>query len=117
MTVRNLLLAGVVVALTLPLGAEEARKKVTQAEATSAAVNKVSPEYPAMAKQLRLSGSVEVEANIAEDGTVENVKVVSGNPVLTRAASAAVAKWKFKPFVANGAPVKAVTVLTFDFKP
>ncbi len=90
---------------------------VTPAEAASACVSKVSPEYPAIAKQLRLVGSVEVEANIAEDGSVESVKIVSGNPVLTKAASTAVSKWKFKPFTANGAPVKAVTKLNFDFKP
>jgi periplasmic protein TonB len=115
MKIQSFLLLSAAIALVLPAGAED-RKKVTQAEANSAAVTKVTPEYPPIAKQLRLSGSVEVEANISEDGTVEDVKVVSGNPVLTRAATAAVAKWRFKPFTANGAPVKAVASLTFDFK-
>jgi protein TonB len=97
--------------------AQDAPKKVTQAEATSAVVSKVSPEYPEMARKLRLSGSVELEATVGENGSVSSIKIVSGNPVLTRAASAALLKWKFKPFTENGTPVKAIVPLSFDFKP
>src|SRR3954451_23011478 len=104
MKMAAITILGLVVALALPCGAED-RKKISQAEATGSVVTKVPLEYPAIAKQLHLGGTVEVEVNIAEDGTVESVKVVSGNPVLTRAATAAVSKWKFKPFTANGEPV------------
>jgi protein TonB len=61
------------------------------------AVSKVPPQYPAAAKQLRVSGEVKIEAQIDADGTVTSAKPVSGNPLLTKAAADAVSKWKFKP--------------------
>jgi hypothetical protein len=64
-------------------------KKLTKSEALNAAVAKVPPEYPPLAKQLKVEGSVELEAVISESGTVEKVTIVSGNPVLTRPASEA----------------------------
>jgi TonB family protein len=77
--------------------AEDA-KKIPTDEAMSALVTKVNPEYPALARQLKLSGQVEVLANIDEDGSVGDVTTVSGNPVLAKAVVDAVKKWKFKPF-------------------
>jgi TonB family protein len=73
-------------------------KKIPTDEAMSALVSKVAPEYPALAKQLKLSGEVQVEANIDEDGSVGDVTTISGNPVLAKAVVDAVKKWKFKPF-------------------
>jgi periplasmic protein TonB len=113
--IRLLFVIGSVLTLTVSAVAQEA-KKVSQSEATSAAVSKVQPEYPPMAKQLRISGAVELEASVNEEGAVDNVRVVSGNPVLTKAATTALLKWRFKPFTNNGAPVKALATLTFDFK-
>jgi TonB family protein len=92
-------------------------KKVTQAEALGAVVTKVSPEYPVIARQLHIAGSVTIEVVIAENGSVENVSAVSGNPVLTKPAMDTLKKWKFKPFTANGAPVKAQTQIAVDFRP
>jgi TonB family protein len=83
--------------LAAVLQAEDVKKIPTE-EAMSALVSKVVPEYPALAKQLKLSGQVEVEANIDEDGSVGDVTTVSGNPVLAKAVVDAVKKWKFKPF-------------------
>lgn len=92
-------------------------KRVSQAEALAAATSKAPPEYSPIAKQLRLSGVVEMEVIIAEDGNVEEVKTLSGNPVLARSAVAALKKWKFTPFKADGQPVKAVSTIAFNFKP
>src|SRR5436309_2839650 len=78
--------------------AEGPPKKITQAEALNAVVSKVQPEYPAMAKQLRISGAVELDVMIGENGAVESVTPISGNPVLTRPTADALKKWKFKPF-------------------
>jgi TonB family protein len=91
-------------------------KKLTRAEALSSVQSKVEPEYPPMAKQLRIAGSVEIEALISESGAVEKVNIVKGNPMLTKAAADAVAKWKFKPFTADGKPVKALAPIEFIFK-
>jgi protein TonB len=53
---------------------------------------------------------------IDEDGNVAKAEVVSGNPVLTKPALAALKKWKFKPFQADGKPVKAEATLAVMFK-
>jgi periplasmic protein TonB len=96
--------------------AQEATKKVSNSEASSAAVTKVAPEYPAMAKQLKIQGAVELEAVVTEAGAVEKVSIVSGNPVLTKSAVEALKKWKFTPFQQDGKVVKAVAQITMNFK-
>jgi len=88
---------GATVCLAALLHADDVKKIPTE-EAMSALVSKVAPEYPALAKQLKLSGEVQVEANIDEDGSVGDVTTISGNPVLAKAVVDAVKKWKFKPF-------------------
>jgi protein TonB len=91
-------------------------KKVSRAEALNAVTVKIQPEYPAMAKQLKLEGTVELEVSVTETGTVESVTITSGNPVLTRPAVDAVKKWKFAPFIQEGKTVKAVAPVTIIFK-
>jgi len=93
-----------------------AEVRVSGAEAAKAAVQKPQPEYTAIARQMKVSGKVEVEASIALDGSVESVRVISGNPLLTASTVTAVKKWKFTPFQEKGTPAKAVAVLAFDFK-
>jgi len=100
---------------SLPASAQDT-VHVTQAEAVKAAKERVEPEYPAMAKQLHLEGAVQLEAHIGENGAVEEVKPLTGNAVLMNAAVAAIKKWKFTPFMADGKPVKAVADLSFKFK-
>lgn len=91
--------------------------KVGKAEAMEAAVTKVNPEYPAIAKQLRLEGVVDIQVTIAEDGSVSNATIASGNPILGKAAVEALHKWKFKPFKdAEGKATKANATLAMSFK-
>jgi protein TonB len=92
-----------------------APKKVTMSEAMSAVVTKVPPEYPALAKQLKIFGAVELDVLIAENGAVESVTPISGNPVLTKPAAEALKKWKFKPFQEDGSPVKAQAAVKINF--
>ena len=96
--------------------AQDQPKKVTKSEGLNAATSKVQPEYPAMAKQLKIEGPVELEAVVSESGAVEKVNIVSGNPVLTRPAADAVRKWKFAPFTADGKTVKALVPVSLNFK-
>ena len=96
--------------------AQEAAKKASRAEGESAAVTKVQPEYPPIAKQLKIQGEVELEAVVNENGAVEKVNILSGNPVLTRPAMDALKKWKFKPFVSDGKAVTTTVPVTFVFK-
>jgi len=98
------------------LGAQDTIVHVSQSEAVKAAKEKVQPEYPAMAKQLHLEGTVQVEAHIGSSGTVEDVKPLTGNAVLMNAAVSALRKWKFTPFTADGKPTKAVADMSFSFK-
>lgn len=90
--------------------------KVSHSDGLHAATSKVQPDYPAMAKQLKIEGAVELEAVVSENGTVEKVNIVSGNPVLTRPASDALRKWKFAPFTADGKSVKALVPVSVTFK-
>ena len=103
-------------AILAPL-ALHAELRVPTGDAVRAAINHPSPEYSPVARQMKVTGHVEVEATVAADGTVEAVRVVTGNPLLTASAVNAVKRWKFTPFTVNGEAVKAVAALNFDFKP
>jgi TonB family protein len=94
----------------------ERMKKVSTAEAMAAVINKVHPEYPPVARQLKLQGTVEIGIVIDESGNVEKADAINGNPVLTKPAAAALKKWKFKPFVEDGKQVKAEATLSITFK-
>jgi periplasmic protein TonB len=78
-------------------------------------VHRVEPEYPAAAKILRVSGTVELRARIGTDGSVRQLEVVSGNPILARAASDAVQQWRYQPTRLNGQPVEVETCITVNF--
>ena len=80
-------------AVTSPaLRADELTRRVSEEEAKKAVTSKVNPEYPAMARQMRLGGKVQVDAYIDSEGKVEKVQVINGNPLLTSAAVNA--EWK-----------------------
>ena len=93
-----------------------AENRVATDDAMKAAVKKAQPEYPPIAKQMRVSGKVGVEVTIDAEGNVENVKIISGNALLTTSVVSAVKKWKFTPFMQDGAPAKTIASLDFDFK-
>jgi protein TonB len=93
---------------------EEALRKVSKKEGNSAVISRVSPEYPPVAKQLHMIGSVELEAIVSESGAVEKVNIVSGNPVLTRAAAEALRKWTYTPFTSDGKVVRAVVPVSLS---
>ena len=94
----------------------QAEMRIAPPDAMKAVATKVPPDYPPIAKQMRITGHVEIEVSITTDGSVENSKVVMGNALLTAAATTAVKKWKFTPFTDKGEAVKVVTVISFDFK-
>jgi protein TonB len=73
------------------------------------------PLYPPIARQARVSGSVILAATISKSGTIENLKVVSGHPMLINSAVEAVKQWRYKPYVLNGEPVEVETQITVNF--
>ena len=91
--------------------------RVSTADALKNATSRPQPAYSPVARQMKVAGKVEVELVVDTTGAVESVKALTGNPLLTQSAVSAVQKWKFSPFTADGQPTKAVTTLSFDFKP
>ena len=78
-------------------------------------IRQVKPPYPPLAKQARIQGTVVLEAVISKQGSVENLRVISGHPLLIQAALDAVKQWKYKPTLLNGEPVEVVTTVTVNF--
>jgi periplasmic protein TonB len=79
------------------------------------ATRQAQPVYPAAARSMRASGTVKVEVTVDEAGEVAEVQKASGHSLLQGAARDAIRKWKFKPFVRDGQPVKATGFVTFNF--
>jgi len=75
----------------------------------------VRPSYPPLAKQARIQGTVRFNAVIAKDGTIQNLQVVSGHPLLIPAATEAVRQWVYKPTMLNGEPVEVQTQIDVNF--
>jgi TonB family protein len=84
-------------------------------EAARSAVDKVQPEIPPLAKQMRIQGTVRIEVCISEAGVVILTKPVNGDPILIPAAVEAAKKWRFKPRMNNSVPVPFRTVLEILF--
>jgi periplasmic protein TonB len=75
----------------------------------------VKPAYPTLAVQARIQGTVVLQAVIAKDGTVEDLRVVSGHPLLVQAALDAVRLWRYKPYLLNEQPVEVDTQINVNF--
>lgn len=78
-------------------------------------VNKVQPQYPPLARQTRISGTVRLHAIIGKNGQVEQLEVMSGHPLLVQAALDAVRQWKYQPTQLNGEPVEVDTTIDVIF--
>lgn len=111
----RLLLAGSVPLVCAACLWAQDMKRVSQDEAMKAVSYRSKVAEGGIAKQLRLSGSVGVEIVIAEDGTVESVTVVSGNPILAKLAVETIKNWKFIPFRAEGKAIKVVSPMVIKF--
>jgi TonB family protein len=93
-----------------------AEVRVGHMDAVKNALKRPNPEYSPMARQMRIQGDVEVEVKIAESGEVADVKVITGNPMLSATVVKAIKDWKFSPFTESGKPTSAVANLKFTFK-
>ena len=90
--------------------------RVSQGVMEGLLVKRVQPRYPAQAMQMRIQGSVEMQATISKTGDITNLKVLSGDGLLSRAAQEAVKQWKYKPYYLNGEPVEIQTQILVNFK-
>ena len=78
-------------------------------------IRKVDPVYPPLARQARIQGTVRFTAIIGRDGSVLNLQLVSGHPLMVEAARQAVMQWLYKPTLLNGQPVEVVTLIDVVF--
>ena len=90
--------------------------KVSQGVSQGLLIKSAPPVYPALARQMRLQGDVELLASIGQDGSITDVKQLSGDSVLSRAAVEAVKQWKYKPYYLGDQPVAIQTQITVKFR-
>jgi TonB family protein len=89
---------------------------VSQGVSRGLLIKKVPPAYPAGALRLGVEGTVELLATVSKNGDISQVKVLSGDSQLTKAATDAVKQWKYKPYLLNGEPVEIQTQVSIIFK-
>jgi TonB family protein len=90
--------------------------RISQGVSQGLILKRVQPVYPEQARQMRVEGKVELQANISKSGSITGVKQLSGDPLLGRAATDAVRQWKYKPYFLNGEPIEIQTQITVIFK-
>jgi protein TonB len=78
-------------------------------------INRVMPQYPAIARTAHVSGTVVLHAIIAKDGAIEELSYVSGPPLLLKTAMDAVKQWRYRPTLLNGEPVEVETTIDVVF--
>jgi TonB family protein len=88
---------------------------VSQGTAGGVLVHKVQPVYPAEARRMHVQGNVVIDAVVTPQGQVDNLKLVSGDPMLAQAAIDAVRRWRYTPYSLNGQPIPKETRITISF--
>jgi periplasmic protein TonB len=75
----------------------------------------VQPNYPLLAKEMKVQGAVVLEALIGRDGNIQDLHVLSGPTILSTAAREAVKQWRFRPYLQSGQPVETEARITVNF--
>jgi protein TonB len=101
--------------VAVPKMATPQRVRVSSGVSSGLLIRKVSPTYPPLARQARIQGTVILQAQISKDGSIQNLQLISGHPMLAPAAIEAVKQWKYKPYLLNGEPVEVETQVQVNF--
>ncbi len=101
--------------VAVPRIATPQRIRVSSGVQSGLLVRKVQPNYPPLARQARIQGTVVLQAQISKDGSIINLQLISGHPMLAPAAIEAVKQWKYKPYLLNGEPVEVETQVQVNF--
>ena len=101
--------------VAVPKVATPQRVRVSLGVSQGLLIKKVQPAYPPLARQARIQGRVLLQAEISKDGTIENLRLISGHPMLAPAAIEAVKQWRYKPYMLNGEPVAVETQVEVNF--
>jgi protein TonB len=78
-------------------------------------IYRVQPIYPPIARQARIQGTVQLRAIVSKVGTIENLVVLRGHPMLVSAAIDAVRQWRYRPYLLNNEPIEVETEITVNF--
>ena len=101
--------------MAVPKVATPQRVRVSQGVSQGLLVKRVQPNYPPLARQARIQGTVVLQAEISKTGDIQNLRLISGHPMLAPAAIEAVKQWKYKPYLLNGEPVEVETQVQVNF--
>jgi protein TonB len=101
--------------MAVPKVATPQRVRVSQGVTQGLVIRKIQPTYPPLARQARIQGQVVLQAEISKDGAIQNLRLISGHPMLAPAAIEAVKQWRYKPYFLNGEPVEVETQITVNF--
>jgi protein TonB len=101
--------------VAVPKVATPQRVRVSSGVQSGLLVRKVAPQYPPLARQARIQGTVVLQAQISKEGNIENLQLISGHPMLAPAAIEAVKQWKYRPYLLNGEPVEVETQVQVNF--
>ena len=101
--------------VAVPKAATPQRVRVSQGVSQGLLIKKIQPSYPPLARQARIQGQVLLQAEISKDGSIQNLRLISGHPMLAPSAIEAVKQWRYKPYYLNGEPVEVETQITVIF--
>jgi len=94
---------------------QSARDKIVWSVHPPHLIKRVEPIYPPLAEQMHVSGKVTLRCVIARDGSVKEIQVMKGRPLLIQAAIDAVSQWKYEPVLLNGEAVEVGTTVDIVF--
>ena len=100
----------------LALPAAPKRIRISQGVTKGQLIFRKEPDYPKLALMARVQGEVLLRAIVGKDGSIKELEVVSGSPMLNPTAIAAVQQWRYRPFMLNGEPVEVETNVTVIFQ-
>jgi protein TonB len=89
--------------------------RVSSGVAQGMLVHQVKPQYPPIAIQARIQGTVVLQAVIGKDGSVQDLRVITGHPMLVSSAMEAVKQWRYRPYLLNNEPVEVDTQINVNF--
>ena len=88
------------------------RRQTSELVQSALLIHRVEPSYPALPRQLRREGRVELHAIIAVDGSIQSLEVLSGDPLFIGSALDAVRQWRYRPTILNGQAIEVDTLIT-----
>ena len=90
--------------------------RVASTVQASRLILKVDPVYPQLARIAHVEGTVIAEARITASGTIDSLRIISGNPLFLQSVIDAVKQWRYQPTLLSGEPIDVITTITVNFK-